>query len=177
MARLTRETEQKEGGDMKVRSGPLFALVLLLLFAGALFICREWSVKARLFPLLIVVSGIGLSAWVLRSEISAARSPEKRKGMPKEDDQRAALRADKRKATPKSEGMMILWVLALLGMILVFGYWVAIAVFTPFFMSLFGRETWKVVAIYSAGIWLGIYIVFTIGMHVPLYGGILGLSW
>jgi hypothetical protein len=84
---------------------------------------------------------------------------------------------DKRKATPKSEGMMILWVGALLGMILVFGYWVAIAVFTPFFMSLFGRENWKVVAIYSAGIWLGIYLVFTIGMHVPLYGGILGLSW
>jgi hypothetical protein len=162
---------------MKVRSGSIFALVLLLLFAGGLYLCKEWSMKARLFPLLIVVTGIGLSAWVLRSEISAARSPEKREGPPKEDDRRAALRADKRKATPKSEGMMILWMLALLGMILVFGYWVAIAVFTPFFMSLFGRENWKTVAIYTAGIWLGIYLTFAVGMHVSLYGGILGLSW
>lgn len=162
---------------MKVPSGPLFALVLLILFAGGLYLCREWSVKARLFPLLIVVAGIGFSAWVLRSEISAARSPEKRKAIPKEDDQRTTLAVDKRKATPKSEAMMMLWVIALLGMILVFGYWVATAVFTPFFMSLFGRENWKTVAIYTAGIWLAIYLIFAVGMKVPLYGGILGLSW
>lgn len=72
---------------------------------------------------------------------------------------------------------MMLWVVGFLGMILVFGFWVAIALFIPLFMPLFGRENWKIVAIYTIGIWLGIYLVFGVAMKVSLFGGILGLSW
>jgi len=44
-------------------------------------------------------------------------------------------------------------------------------------MPLFGRENWKIVAFYTTGIWLAIYLTFAIGMKVSLYGGIFGLSW
>jgi len=64
-----------------------------------------------------------------------------------------------------------------LSIILVFGFWVAIAAVVPLFMSLFGRENRKTVAIYTVGIWLAIYLIFAVGMKVPLYGGILGFSW
>jgi hypothetical protein len=162
---------------MKVRGGTIFALVLLFLFLGGLYLCMDWSVKARLFPLLIVVAGTGLSMWVGISEISRARSPEKKEDKPREDDLRAALRPAKQKATPKSEAIMMLWVLGFLSMILAFGFWVAIVVFTPLFMPLFGRENWSTVAIYTVGIWLTIYLVFGVCMKVPLYGGIFRLSW
>ncbi len=162
---------------MKVRGGTLFAVALLVIFAGGLYLCREWSIKARLFPLLIVVAGTALSIWLVISEIIRARSPEKKKGKPKRDELKAAFKPVRQKITPRSEAIMMLWVLGFLGMILVFGFWVAIALFIPFFMPLFGRENWKIVAIYTIGIWLGIYLVFGVAMKVSLFGGILELSW
>lgn len=177
MARLQGETEGKEADGMKARGGTLFAVALLVIFAGGLYLCREWSIKARLFPLLIILAGTALSVWLVISEIIGARSPEKRKDKPKRDELKAAFKPAKQKITPRSEAIMMLWVVGFLGMILVFGFWVAIALFIPLFMPLFGRENWKIVAFYTTGIWLAIYLTFAIGMKVSLYGGIFGLSW
>ncbi len=162
---------------MKIRGGTLFAVALLVIFAGGLYLCREWSIKARLFPLLIILAGTALSVWLVISEIIGARSPEKRKDKPKRDELKAAFKPAKQKITPRSEAIMMLWVVGFLGMILVLGFWVAVALFIPLFMPLFGRENWKIVAIYTVSIWLGIYLVFGVAMKVSLFGGILGLSW
>jgi len=161
---------------MKLRGGAVFAVLVLLLFVGGLYMCTEWSVKARLFPMLIVIAGIGLSALVVRAEIRRGRPAEKEE-KPKQDDPMAALKLEKQEATPRSELIMISWMGAFLGTILIFGHWVGILIFTPFFMSLFGHENWKMVAIFTAGIWLLIYFVFSVSMRVPLFGGFLGLAW
>ena len=162
---------------MKIRGGAIFALVWLFLFGGALYLCKDWSVAARLFPLMIAVGGTGISVWILRAETTYARSPGKRKARTERDKLKAVLAGRKQKATPKSEGIMLLWVSALVSMILVFGFWVAVAVFIPMFMFLFGRENWNTTAIYTPAVWVAIYMVFHIGLRVPLYGGILGLSF
>lgn len=163
---------------MKIIIGrPIYALLLLFLFAGALYLCKDWGMKARLFPLMIAVGGIGLSIWILRAETTYARSPRKREARTERDKLAAVLKVSKQKATPKSEGIMILWVSAFVSMILVFGFWGSIAVFLPVFMFLFGRENWKTVAIYTPAVWVAIYLIFHIGLRVPLYGGILGLSF
>lgn len=162
---------------MKVRGEVIFAFGILLLFAVALYICKDWSVKARLFPLLIVVSGVIISVLSLISEIRGSRHQEKKEVAPKENDPRAALKLEKQKTTPRSEGIMILWVLIFFSVILVFGFWVSIVVFTILFMRVFGRESWKVVAVYTASIWLLVYVTFSVGMKVSLFGGFLGLSW
>ncbi|NIS60482.1 MAG: hypothetical protein GTO13_07250 [Proteobacteria bacterium] len=162
---------------MKVRGRAIFALVLLFLFLGGFFLCTGWSIEARLFPLLIVVVGTGLSVCLLFLEMGRGGSPETEEGKPKKDDPAAAYKPTKPRTTPRSEAIMMLWVSGFLSIILVFGFWVAIAAFVPLFMCLFGRENRKTVAIYTVGIWLAIYLIFAVGMKVPLYGGILGFSW
>ena len=127
--------------------------------------------------LLIVLAGTGLSGWLGFSEMSRKRSPEKKEDEPKKDDPKAAFKPTKPKTTPRSEAIMMLWVLGFLGMILFFGFWVAIAAFVLLFMPLFGRENRNTVAIYTVGIWLAIYLIFAVVMKVSLYGGILGFSW
>ncbi len=162
---------------MKIRGEAIFALLWLFLFVAVLYFGKDWSTKARLFPLMIGVGGAGLAVWVLGAEITSARSPHKGKAVTEKDKLKAVLKVRKQKATPKSEGIMLLWVSAFVSMILVFGFWTAIAVFLPAFMFLFGRENWKTVAIYTPAVWVAIYLVFHIGLRVPLYGGILGLSF
>ena len=171
-----RERFKTKKGKTK-KSGILFGLILLVIFAGSLYMSTEWSMKARLFPLLIVTAGICFSGWIVFSEIKRARSPEKEEEKPKGDGLKAAVKPKKQKITPRGEITMILWVMGFLAMILVFGFWVAIAAFTPLFMPLFGRENLKTSAIFTVSIWLGIYLIFGVAMKVPLYGGLLGIAW
>lgn len=162
---------------MKIRGAPIFALLFLFFFGGALYLSREWATTARLFPLMIAGGGIGIAAWVLGAEITSARSLHKRGAETEKDKPKAVLGVSKQKVTPKSEGIMLLWVSVFVSMILVFGFWITIAVFIPVFLFLFGRENWKTVAIYTPAVWVAIYLVFHIGLRVSLYGGIFGLSF
>jgi hypothetical protein len=161
---------------MKMTGGTLFALLFLCLFAGALYLCTGWPPEARFFPLLIVVAGIGLCGVVLRSEMSLTGFTEIREGGPERDKLKAVLRGTEQKATPRREAVMILWVSAFLIMVLILGFWIGMAVFMPLFMHWFGRENWKIIALYTAGMWLAIYLTFAVGMRVSLFEGILGLS-
>jgi len=169
--------EKMEKKREKLRSGAVFSLILFVIFSGTLYLCLDWSMAAKFFPLLIGITGIGFSGWLVYNEIRRWFSSEVREGMAKVDDQKAVSKAVKREITPKAEVIMALWLLGFLGMILVFGFWVTIAAFTLIFMSFFGRENWKLVSTYTLIIWLGIYIVFDVAMKVSLYGGILELSW
>ena len=157
--------------------GNLFGLALLVIFAGGLYLCMEWSVKARLFPMLLGVAGTVLSLWMVIPEMRRVLSPGEKEEELEGGDLESSDEPAKQKATPKSEIIMILWVLGFLGIVLVFGFWVAIVGFTALFMSLYGREKWTYTIIFTVGIWSAMYFVFAISMKVPLYGGILGLSW
>ena len=158
------------------KSGAIFALILLIMFAGSLYMCTEWSIKARLFPLLIVTAGICFSGWIMFSEIKPP-GPTVAGEKPEEEDRKAKVKPEKQKITLRSELTMILWVIGFLAMVLVLGFWVGIAAFIPLFMPLFGRENWKTSAIFTAGIWLGVYFVFHASMKVSLHGGLLGIAW
>ena len=163
---------------MKSKGENVFILILLVIFAGSLYLSTEWSMKARLFPMLIVIVGLVLTVWLLIAERIFGSSAGKGQPQSKEGKEaEGALKPAKQEITLRGEVTMILWVLGFLAMILVLGFWVAIAVFTPLFMPFFGKENWKMATIYTVGIWFGIYLVFHVAMKVPLYGGILGLAW
>lgn len=159
-----RKDEQSE----KTIRGMIPALSLLFLFTCSLYLSTAWSSKARLFPQSIAAAGIGFCIWLVIVEIYQGGFWRKREGEPQGGEQEVAA---------KGERAMMLWLVGLLGMILVLGFWVAIPLFTPLFMLLFGRERWKTVAIFTVSIWLAIYLVFDVAVKASLYGGILGLSW
>jgi hypothetical protein len=129
-----------------------------------------------MFPMLIGISGSVFTAWIILSgmlELGSAGGREE-KSVKQKNDGLAATHRDS--IDIKSEAVMVMWMLGFLVLILIFGFWVAIAAFTVFFMPIFGREKWKLVITYTMGIWLAIYLVFAVGMKVPLYSGALELS-
>ena len=153
-----------------------FAILLLVIFIGGFFICKDWAVKSRMFPLLIVIVGAILSAWLAVSGIIHHYTTDKRAEIPTVVKKEDPLQLTTEKIMPRNEIIMILWILGFLAVILVFGIWGSILGFVPLFMFIFGRENWKLVSLYTICTWLGIYLVFSMGLKVSLYGGLLGLS-
>jgi hypothetical protein len=150
---------------------------LLIVFIAALVLSTGWSKVARLFPQLIVIAAIVLSLWPVVSGFIYKPSLEQGESEPTEDDRRAAYKQTKQKIPPRNEILMMLWVLGFLGLILVFGFWLAIAVFVPLFMHVVGHETKKIIVVYAASTWIAIYLIFAVSMKVPLYGGVFELAW
>lgn len=158
---------------MKFKAETGFVLVLLFSFLGGLYLTFEWSMKARLYPMVLMIGGIIFSLVLFFSQMLHGSSENNKK---KEENKRK-VKQGKEKATPRAEAVMALWLLFFLGIILVAGFWVASALFPLLFLVLFGRENWKIVTGYTTGIWFAIYITFQVGMKTPLYTGILNLSF
>jgi TctA family transporter len=169
--------KRKGSGRKKTRGESIFSSALLIVFLAALILSTGWSKVARLFPQLIVIAAIILSLWPVVSGFIYKPSPEQVESEPTDDDRRAAFKPAKQKIPPRNEVLMMLWMLGFLGLILVFGFWLAIAVFVPLFMHVVGHETKKIIVVYAASTWIAIYLVFTVSMKVPLYGGVFGLAW
>jgi hypothetical protein len=72
---------------------------------------------------------------------------------------------------------MIFWLALFIVIILIFGFWVAIGLYTPLFMRLYGKENWKIVGIFTVAIWLTIFITFHVGMEVSLFNGVFNIGW
>lgn len=161
---------------MNINGRVLFALFFVVTFAAGLYFSTAWSFKARLFPQLIVISGLIISIYNL-IKIFVSQKPDEGTAGKAQISETEAAPGSTRTVTSKNEWTMALWVIIFFAMIILLGFWVTIILYTILFMSIFGRENWKIVTIYAIGIWLLIYFGLSIGMSTSLYGGVLGLSW
>jgi hypothetical protein len=114
---------------MKLPGSFFAAVLMLLLFAGMLYLSLDWPDKARGFPLLIA----GLA-------------------------------------------VMILWLALLFGVTIIFGFWIGSILFLSTFMSLFGRESWKTTIGITSIMVATLYIVLSVVMKIPIYGGVFKLT-
>jgi len=161
--------KQKAEKKMERSSGEIIpAALLFLLFAGALVLSTNWTLKTRLFPQMIVLGGMIFSLWLMIAEIRKGNYFANIANPVNTNAQAVSLR---------NEIIMSSWIFLFLLMILVSGFWVSIAVFTPLFMRFYGRESWKMVTIFTVCIWFGIYLVFGFAVKAPMFGGFLNLTW
>ena len=156
---------------MRLKGETLFSTILLLVFVVAFVISLKWPEKARMYPLILSAGGVCFSGWLVYAGFRGKQSKKGKSGSLKK-----ALKK-KNEVSVRMEIIMVLWLMAFIGTILVFGFWVAIAVFTPVFMRVFGHERWKLIGIFTVVIWFSIFFVFNLGMEVELFGGVLGLTW
>jgi hypothetical protein len=160
-----KKTEEK----IESKNGEIIpAAILLILFTTAFFLSTQWTLKTRLFPQIIVIGGIIFSLWLVITEIRKGTYLGNAVGTPDPDVQTVSLR---------NEIIMTSWIILFLLMILVSGFWVAIALFTPLFMRRYGKESWKIVTTFTVCIWLGIFLVFGLIVKTPMFGGFLNLTW
>jgi hypothetical protein len=162
---------------MIIKGKILFNLFFVFMFAFGLYSSYQWGLKARLFPQLIVIAGLAISLWNLIKEIIFERADEDVEDKPIKTETETVPMPIRQKTTPRSEGIMAMWVVIFFCMIILLGFWVNIIVFTALFMTMFGKENWKMVTIYTIGIWLLVYLTFHVGMKTSLYGGIFELAW
>jgi len=126
-----------------------------------------------LFPQLCAIAGSIFTLWIVLTDGRSKKAELKKKSFLKMKKPAVA----KVEMTPRNEIVMIGWLLFFLGIILIFGLWMAALIFIPLFMRKFGQENWKTISLYTAGTWFAVYLVFTLAMKVSLYGGVLGIAW
>ena len=156
---------------MKLKGETLFSMILFLVFAAAFVFSLEWPAKARMYPLILSAGGIIFSGWLV---VAGFRGKPSKKGKSKSPKNKIKKKTE---VSVRMEIIMALWLTAFIATILVFGFWVAIAAFTPIFMRVYGHENWKLIGIFTTVIWFSIYLAFNQGMQVELFGGVLGLTW
>ena len=162
---------------MKLKGNAVFNGILLIIFAAAFFISLKWPAKARMYPMLITAAGMCFAGYLVIVAITkkdTLREQQKasRKKAVKEDGE-----TEKQPVTVQSELKMIFWLALFIAMSLVLGFWVSMIIYIPIFMRLYGRESWKTVGIFTAAIWLTIFIAFHVVMEVSLFGGIFNIGW
>ena len=162
---------------MKLNGSVFFNGIILILFAAAFWISLGWPAKARTYPMLITGAGICFSAFlVFMAATGKAEAREKKKTSRKKEVTESD-GAGTPKVTVQTELTMIFWVFLFILLSMVFGFWVSIVIFIPFFMRLYGRESWMTVGIFTVAIWLTIFIAFHVVMEASLFGGIFDLGW
>jgi len=177
LAYSIRQSVRERQAFKKTGRGFIIAAAFMIIFAAAIIPCPNWPARTRLFPLSVSLAGLAISTWIFFAEISRKIGAAKKKERSRAEQFKAQLEKPEQAVTLKSQGIMILWMALYVGLIVFFGFWVAMAVFIPLFMTVFGRESLKTVASFTAGIWLGIYLLFSFFMEIPLYGGLLDLSF
>lgn len=152
----------------------VFGLFLLILFVLAFYFSTQWGIKARLFPQIIVISGMVISAWQLVKLKYFSGVPEEIAEVQEEKSEGEFALPVQAKSTPRSELIMIMWVFIYFTMIILLGFYVSIALFTVLFLYYFGHENWKMIIIFTVSLWIFVYVTFVVGMRTSLYGGVLG---
>ena len=110
-------------------------------------------------------------------EILGLLKPERADSKLSEQEVRSLIKEIKEKATLKSQFKAVMWLIAGLAIILIFGFWVAILAYISIFMRLYGNESWKLIIAIAGVAWIACYLFFHIGLKHELYGGLLGLSF
>jgi hypothetical protein len=137
-------------------------------FAAMILAARDYPERAALVPYVVAIPGLLLSlaqfAVDLRWAFGHAAAGEGNSG-----DASGTFWTPQRKA----EFAMVGWLLAILAIILLLGFWVGIALYLPLYLRLQGREPWKLTLVVSAGGWVGLYVIFQVLLRVPLFEGFL----
>lgn len=159
---------------MKMKGKNIFSLFMVVFFAATILMSIGYPEKARMVPLVIAIPGIVLALIQLIADLTGRKPKAGGAGEPKTQTDEVA---EETGLTPqeikKRELIMVLWILAVLGLVLVFGFWIAIAATLLFFTKLYGKESWKVSIWSAVGGLSFIYVIFQLVLEVPLFEGFL----
>ncbi|MCL6637871.1 MAG: tripartite tricarboxylate transporter TctB family protein, partial [Alicyclobacillus sp.] len=70
-----------------------------------------------------------------------------------------------------------LWFIGLLLIIWLLGFTLAIPIYLFLYLKWRSRERWRLSVVYALVCWAGLYALFGMALHVPLYGGWLASLW
>ena len=137
----------------------VFSAILFMVFAAALVQSRSFSPDAALFPRLIALVAMVSAAFALAHSLRIATT------RPTESQTRAVGWNDlliSYAGPPVYLGMMVL-----------FGFWIASAVFLAGLLVVLGTRNPVIVTLITGGTLALIYVAFELAFSIPLPGGVL----
>jgi hypothetical protein len=151
------------------QNGDLLSGLVTAALGGYLAVSLGFPGFARLFPLVVGIPGAILAAaqFVLDLRGRAARDADR------------ATRGGWRTVGAVLAGQelgVLWWAAALVGLTLAVGFGASIPLFLALFLRIRGKENWPVTAALAGAGWAFVYLVFTVGMKVFLFPGLL-LRW
>lgn len=169
---------------MKLEPKNFFEFFLMIFFTVVIAAALEYNAKARLIPLLVAIPCLAMALY--RFAVSLAG--KEKEGLSGEDEllkdilSRVDVAVDavdhkSRKAKLTAEEKqkrflnIVLWILGFACLIFLFGFMVAIPVFT--FVYMFSkRESWIVSLSCAVGLGVSIYLAFVVVAKSSLYEGL-----
>lgn len=164
----------KKTGIKKINGEVVMSLIFVLFFAVIIIMSLGYPSQAALLPIVVSVPGLVLSIAVFITEIWKVKITgitESAKETHSEDN--LAAKDQKVAQKVKREKIYLLWLIVALVIILVFGFFIGVAIFLPLYLRLQGKESWKVTILYTIFSWLTIYILFYRFLGIPLFEGFL----
>ena len=178
---------------MKMKPKSYFTLFYMAFFIVVIIGSMGYTRKARLIPLVVAIPCVGLSIAQFVLDLGKGR----KKGRSIEDDlfrdvmekvglQEGVTEGAKEKEAKKEEKKMeeksglgrakplfkiLFWILVFYLSIFLFGFLIAIPLFTILYMH-FQKERWRVAVGCAAGLWLTVYLAFSVIAKISLYEGL-----
>lgn len=172
---------------MKLRSKSLFTLFYIAFFIAAIIGSLSYTRKARLIPLVVAIPCLGISIAQFALDLRKGG----KKGRSIEDDlfhgvmekmihqevvteDQTEEKKTKKRGWERAKGFfqIILWIAVFYVCIFLFGFLIAIPIFTILYMRL-QRERWVLSVACAAGLWLTIYLSFSVIAKIALYEGLI----
>lgn len=172
---------------MKMKPKSYFTLFYMAFFIVVIIGSIGYTRKARLIPLVVAIPCVGLSIAQFVLDLGKGR----KKGRSIEDDlfrdvmekvglQEGVKEESKEKEAKKEEksGLgrakplfkILFWILLFYVSIFLFGFLIAIPLFTILYMH-FQKERWRVSVACAAGLWLTVYLAFSVIAKISLHEG------
>jgi hypothetical protein len=153
------------------------SLILLAVFAAALFMAQGFRAQARLFPTVIAVAGLAFALTQLGQEVrravtrpSDAQQQEAAaptaEGDPEELPEPIAPEVRQRRALA-----ILGWILAFILFIWLIGFMTAVPIFVFAYLRFGARESWPVSLAYGIGSGAIFYVLFGKIVRIPFEEG------
>ncbi|NWG75669.1 MAG: tripartite tricarboxylate transporter TctB family protein [Rubrivivax sp.] len=166
---------------MKLKAKSFFSLFLIFFFGVVIVGALGYNPKARLIPLVIALPCLAMAIAQFILDLGKGRkrgiSGEEelfREVMEKVTHQEIVINEEKKEKKSSREARelfnSIFWILGFSALIFLFGFLIAIPVFTILFMR-YKRESWWLSFSIAGGLWLSVYLSFVVAAKQTLYEG------
>ncbi len=170
---------------MKLKPKAYFDLFLIVFFGAVVIGAMGFNAKARLIPLIVGLPCLTMAIAQFILDLGKGG----KKGISGEEElfkgvmdklihqeivkekEGGEKKAKKESGEAKRFFTTVFWVLFFVGCLYVFGFSMAIPLFTIFFMR-YKREKWILTLCTAAGLWVIIYVAFAIAAGIDLYPGL-----
>ena len=152
---------------MRYSGAHLMSLCLMVISAGVVITALKWPFRAALFPVIIGISVFFMAIAELLLNLFG-----KKEMVVKEAAVDFSLSEGMDKALEIRRTLVIFaWIVGFFGLIIFFGFTIAVPLFVFLYLKLQGKEGWGISLIFSVSAWVFFYGLFIWLLNTPFQEG------